>query len=108
MGLEILIPILAIMLGGLIFLVPILGLTLRFALKPVVEAYERIRSAHGEGGAYATVLEQRLALVEQQMHHLESSLRDIEEQRDFDRRLAAGSAPVEPGAAPMGVFPRED
>lgn len=83
------IPILAILFGGLIVLVPILGLTLRFALKPAVEAYERLRSSGGDEKLVA-MLEQRLALVEQQMHQIESSVRQIEEQRDFDLRLAAG------------------
>lgn len=97
------IPILAILLGGLIVLLPIAGLTARFALKPVVEAFASLRSRPGQD-ELVSMLEQRLALMEQQMHGLETSLRRIEEDRSFDRSLHAGAQTPKQTAAAVPVF----
>jgi TolA-binding protein len=98
----ILIPILAILIGGMILLVPIVGLTARFALKPIVEAFAHLRSTPGQD-QLVSVLEQRLALMEQQLHGLESSVRRLEEDSEFQRQLTAGRnepREVEAKAAP--------
>jgi hypothetical protein len=85
------IPILAILFGGLIILVPVLGLTIRFALKPAIEAFQQLRSSQGDARELA-VLEQRTSLLEQQLHQVESALQRLESAQDFDRRLLENPA----------------
>jgi hypothetical protein len=63
---DLLVPIIAIVIGGLIVLVPIAGLTLRFALKPALDSFLRAR------GTFASTeevrrLEERLAAVESEL-----------------------------------------
>lgn len=86
-----LVPLVAVTLGCLMFLIPIAGLTARFALKPIVEAIARVREIQaGTGGRELNVLEQRVALLEQQYQTLESSVTRIGELKDFDRQLTSG------------------
>ncbi|MDQ3606498.1 MAG: hypothetical protein M3418_10005 [Gemmatimonadota bacterium] len=79
------------MLLGLAVLTPVVGLTARFALKPVVEALARMREAQGASQAVA-MLERRMALVEQEMQALSGireDLRRLVEEQEFQRELAA-------------------
>jgi len=66
-------------------LVPVIGLTARFALKPIVEALSRFFGKKGSDEA-VSILERRMALMEQQ---LESSVQRIADTADFDHNLAA-------------------
>jgi hypothetical protein len=87
---RMLIPLTAIVLGSLCLLIPIAGLTLRFAIKPVMEAINRGRDAQMSGaGRELGVLEQRVALLEQHYQSLESSVDRLNEAKDFERRLSA-------------------
>lgn len=89
---EILIPLVAIVMGCLMFLIPIAGFTARFALKPIVEAMAKYREIQGgTAGRELNVLEQRVALLEQQYQGLENSVTRIGELKDFDRQLTAKS-----------------
>jgi len=63
------IPIVAILMGGLLLLIPVAGLTLRFALKPVLESFGQLRESRAQSEALR-LMEQRLALLEEQMHAL--------------------------------------
>lgn len=85
-ALELLIPITAIVLGSLTVLIPIAGLTARFALKPVLEALARYREMQG-GEQRVALLEQRLALLEEQQHSHERHLNQLLEDADFRRQL---------------------
>jgi hypothetical protein len=89
--LALLIPILGILMGGLMFLIPIAGLTARFAIKPIMEALAKGRET-GLGGTNRelAVLEQRVALLEQQYQALEASVDRLGEVREFDRMLSSG------------------
>ena len=86
-NMELLIPILGILMGGLMFLIPIAGLTARFALKPIMEAIAKGREASGTNRELA-VLEQRVALLEQQYQTLETSVERLGEVKDFERRMS--------------------
>ncbi|MDQ3556721.1 MAG: hypothetical protein M3409_08075 [Gemmatimonadota bacterium] len=86
--LVMLVPIIAIVLGSLVVLIPVAGLTARFALKPVLEALARYRELQGEGQK-VHLLEQRLALLEEQMHSHDRSLSRVLEDADFRRKLEA-------------------
>lgn len=89
---EILIPLVAIVMGCLMFLIPIAGFTARFALKPIVEAMAKYREMQGGvSGRELNVLEQRVALLEQQYQGLENSVTRIGELKDFDRQLTSKS-----------------
>lgn len=82
--------IVAVVMGLMVVLIPVAGVTARFALKPIAEAVARMRESQGAGRELQLV-EQRLALMEQQLSNLESDVRRVEEKADFDRRLSAGS-----------------
>lgn len=83
--------IVAVVMGMLVVLIPIAGLTARFALKPIAEAVARMRS--GEGARRElSLMEQRVALLEQQLSNLETDVQKIEEVAAFDRRLKSGES----------------
>jgi len=86
-----LVPLVATVMGLLVVLIPISGLTARFALKPVVEAVARMRESQGSPREVA-ILEQRVALLEQQLSNVETDVNRLEESRDFERQLRAGEA----------------
>ena len=90
-GPEILIPLVLGTLGIMTVLIPIVGLTARFALKPIVEAIARMREAQaGSTGRELGVLEQRVALLEQQYQQLDTTVDRLAEMKDFDRQLTSG------------------
>jgi hypothetical protein len=90
-GPEILIPLVLGTLGIMTVLIPIVGLTARFALKPIVEAIARMREAQaGSTGRELGVLEQRVALLEQQYQQLDTTVDRLAEIKDFDRQLTSG------------------
>jgi len=78
--------IVAIVMGMLVVLIPVAGLTARFAFKPIVEAIARMRETQGATREVA-LLEQRVALLEQQVQLVESSVGRLAEESDFQRRL---------------------
>lgn len=80
------IPIVAILVGGLAILIPIAGLTLRFALKPALESLARLRDDQTQTQE-VRLLEQRLSLVEEQVHQLSQT-------REWDRSLSDERAPA--------------
>lgn len=78
-------------LGISIVLVPVIGLTARFALKPVVEALARVFESRSVDET-VRILERRVELQEQQIEALQASLKQIGETQDFDRQLSATRA----------------
>jgi hypothetical protein len=84
--LEIFIPITAILVGGIIVGVPVVGLTARFAFKPVVEAFLRMKGAQADDRVPR--LESRLALMEEQLHALERAQERLVEEAEFHRQLS--------------------
>jgi len=84
--------LLAVFMGISIVLVPVIGLTARFALKPVVEALSHLFDKKGADESVA-ILERRMALMESQMEALDSSVRRLAEVGEFHMALSAGDAP---------------
>lgn len=80
--------VIAVFMGISIVLIPVIGLTARFALKPTVEALSRVFESRGTDES-VKMLEQCLSLMEQQLDAMESSLRRIEETSHFDAQLRA-------------------
>ncbi len=86
-----LIPIVAIVMGMMTVLIPITGFTARFALKPIAEAVARMREAQGSGQIVA-LLEQRIALLEQQQSNTETELEKVLEVQQFQEKLLGSAA----------------
>ena len=80
--------LLAVFMGVSVVLVPVIGLTARFALKPTVEALSRFFDKKGNDEAIS-ILERRMALMEQQLESIESSVQRIADTAEFDHDLAA-------------------
>ncbi len=76
-------------LGILMLMIPVAGFTARFALKPIVEAIARFREMQGGSSGEIRVLEQRVALLEQQLQGVDTSLQQLLEVRRFERELRA-------------------
>jgi len=83
--------LLAVFMGISIVLVPVIGLTARFALKPAVEALSHLFDKKGVDDSIA-ILERRMALMETQMESLDASLRRLAEVGEFHMALSAGDA----------------
>lgn len=81
----------AVVLGISTVLVPVIGLTARFALKPTVEALGRLFESRGTNEALQ-IVERRLDLQEQQIDALQNALRSLNETREFDRQLGAATS----------------
>lgn len=88
---EAIISGLAIFLGLMTVLIPITGLTARFALKPVMEALSKYRESDSDKQMQA-LLERRVALMEEQLHSMDRSLRELAEESDFRRELESGKS----------------
>jgi hypothetical protein len=84
---DALIPLTAILIGGLVLIIPLAGLTARFALKPLVEAYGRSREASGSEDRIRG-LDRRIALLEDQLEALERDNARLLEDAEFRLRLA--------------------
>lgn len=85
--------IIAVTGGILLFLIPIAGLTARFALKPLIESVTRaLQARQGTGGDALLAVERRLAALEQEVSSLRTDVYRVGDAKEFDRRLAAGSA----------------
>lgn len=87
-----------------VVVIPVIGLTARFALKPTVEALSRFFEGRGQEES-TRILERRIALLEQQVDVLEGGLRRVEEVSEFDHRLRA-AAPGSSESRPPAEAPR--
>ena len=84
--------LLAVFMGISIVLIPIIGITARFALKPTVEALARLFEHKGMEDTVG-ILERRMALMEQQMESLDGSVKRLAEVAEFHRALNSGGKP---------------
>ena len=79
--------ILAMLLTAMVIFVPVAGLTMRFALKPIVDSIARLMEARAQSAA-SELLEKRLALVEQELQAMRAEVARVVERGDFYDRLA--------------------
>lgn len=80
----------AVIMGISIVLIPVMGLTARYALKPIVSVMDRY--LHGKDTEESVrIFERRLALLEQQLDDVQGSLGRLVEVSEFDARLRAVS-----------------
>lgn len=89
-----LVGLVAVIMGVSVVLIPVMGLTARFALKPTVETLAKFFDVRGNEEVVA-LLERRVALLEQHIEHVESTVERLGETHDFDRQLSAGRAAQE-------------
>ncbi len=102
----------AVILGTSIVLVPVIGVTARFALAPMVEALARLFVTK-DTEETVRILERRLELQEQEITHLSQAVRGLSEAQEFERRLAAAPSGTEsdagtahgPGVGSAGAAP---
>jgi hypothetical protein len=92
-----LIGLISAILGISVVLIPVLGLTARFALKPTVEALARMFESRGSDESLR-ILERRVELQEHEIAALHAALGSLTEGRDFDRQLESGPPRAEPSA----------
>jgi hypothetical protein len=81
--------IISVIMGISVVLIPVIGLTARFALKPTVEALSRIFESRGMNES-VQILERRIGLLESQVEVMETSLNRVQEAARFDAQLKAG------------------
>jgi len=81
--------IIAVIMGISVVLIPVIGFTARFALKPVVEALSKVFESRGMDESLQ-IMERRMALMEAQLETLGSSMNRLEETARFDAQLRAG------------------
>jgi hypothetical protein len=84
--------VVAVILGSLMFLIPIAGITARFALKPLVDSMARFFDTRTMEDAMA-INERRVALLESQVESLEHTVDQLRAAHSFDRELGRGSEP---------------
>jgi hypothetical protein len=81
--------VLGIVLGMLAVLIPITGLTARFAIKPITESLAKLRQSNADRQVIE-MLERRVSLLEQEVHGL-GGMRDevsrLVEEAEFQRQL---------------------
>jgi len=81
----------AIIMGMLVVLIPIAGLTARFAIKPIAESMAKLRQGNMDRQV-VEMLERRLSLLEQEVHGLGGMRDDVArllEEAEFQRQLKA-------------------
>ncbi len=80
------VALVAVIMGVSIVLIPVAGLTARYALKPIVEAIGRYFEGQGTQESIQ-IVERRLGLLEHQLDELQGSLNRLVEVSEFDARL---------------------
>ncbi|MEX2610378.1 MAG: hypothetical protein WEA24_10565 [Gemmatimonadota bacterium] len=84
--------VVAVIMGLLVVLIPIAGLTLRFAIKPVAEALARMRDSTTTNET-VQLLERRITLLEQEgagVMELRQEVKQLREAVEFELQLEAG------------------
>ncbi len=84
--------VVAVFMGTLIVLVPVAGVTARFALRPIADAMARVRQSQGAEERLA-LMQQRLDLMEQQLLSVESEVHRLREVQEFHAQLKAPERP---------------
>lgn len=87
----------AVFMGISVVLIPVIGITARFALKPTVEALARLFEHKGLEDTVG-IMDRRMALLESQIESLEHTVKQLSEASDFHRQLGSGAKPSAPGS----------
>lgn len=82
--------ILLILMTGLIIFTPVAGLTLRFALKPLVDSLARLMEVRARKDD-SDLLDKRVALLEQELSVARMELKELRDREEFYQRLGPGA-----------------
>ena len=82
--------ILLILMTGLIIFTPVAGLTLRFALKPLVDSLARLMEVRARKDD-SDLLDKRVALLEQELSVARIELKELRDREEFYQRLGPGA-----------------
>ncbi len=77
-----------ILIGGLVLLIPVVGLTARLVIPPIIEAIARARALQGSSRPPAA-LEMRLVRMERQLEKLGRSGPHLNEEQESTRRVVS-------------------
>ena len=83
---DLIVGSLAVIFVGLVVLVPVLGLTLRFAIKPFFDSWIEIQRARVATDR-ENLHERQLSLLDSEMQQMQSMLRSMMEAQEFQRQL---------------------
>lgn len=78
---------LTILFTGMVVLIPVLGLTLRFAIKPFFDAWAEIQRGRVSRDQH-TLLERQVGLLETELQEVQRTLDAVVASQDFSRQLA--------------------
>ena len=81
--------IVAVIMGISIVLVPVIGLTARFALKPLVQSMGHFLQSRTVEES-VRILERRMALLEQHLESMDTAMVQLSDAADFHRELRSG------------------
>jgi hypothetical protein len=99
------VPLVAVVMGISVILVPVIGFTARYVLKPFQDALVQYVQGRGSDDS-VRILERRMALMEQQIEGMESTLDRIADAADFHRELRTPrGAPAALSAPPNDARP---
>jgi hypothetical protein len=80
-----------------VVLVPVVGLTARFTIGPLIDRFARLRSAAAEDTRrQLDRVTRETALLRERVDGLESDLHRVREGREFDRQLRSAPAEEQP------------
>ncbi len=85
--------ILQMLLVALVIFVPVAGLTVRFAMKPMVDSIARLLEARtkSNGNGNGDQLERRVALLEQELRLMRTEVSELTERSEFYEKLTGST-----------------
>jgi hypothetical protein len=85
--------VVGMILGTAIVLVPLIGFTARYALKPLAESLSRLKQSR-ESEESVRILERRMQLIEQQLEAMDTTMTRLAEAAEFHHELHSGAVPA--------------
>lgn len=80
----------------LVVLIPVIGLTARFTIGPLIDRFARLRGAASEGTAQQLgQIARQISALEDRLDGFESDLHRIREAGEFERQLRSRAAKTE-------------
>ena len=95
--------LMGVLVGGAVILIPILAISARFALKPLIETWMKARQV---SGPESQLQDRRIALLEAEVQNLHATVRQLAEAESFRSQLSA--PPPAPAARVAPPADRQD